>query len=336
MTSDTNILRELYRVGDGGISGAVLAERMKVSRAAVWARIEELRKAGFEIEASPHHGYRLLVAPDRLLGDDIRARLSPVKRIGWQVQVFRETSSTNELADRLGRDGVREGAVVFAEFQTKGRGRLGRSWFSPGEKGILMSVLLRPALRPMEATRLTVLGATAVARAIERCGSVRPEIKWPNDIMLDGRKVAGILTEMNAELDRVRYLVLGIGLNVNQVKGDFPPEIKDLSTSIRLQAGLKINRAALAAAIIEELDRDYALVVDGKFSRVREEWESKCSTIGQSVSVQVGDSVTRGIAEAIDDEGALLVRSSSNQLHRVMGGDVSLHGGGARVTTGGL
>ncbi len=128
---------------------------------------------------------------------------------------------------------------------------------------MLMSVLLRPELRPLEATRLTIIGATAVARAIERCSSIRPQIKWPNDVMLDGKKVAGILTEMNAELDRVRYLVLGIGLNVNQMEDDFPRELGPLSTSIRMKAGKKIDRAALATAVIEELDRDYQLVLAG-------------------------------------------------------------------------
>lgn len=336
MTNDANILRELYRVGYEGISGALLAEKMEVSRAAVWARIEELRKVGFEIEASPHHGYRMLSAPDRLLGDDIVARLGPVRCVGWQVQVYRETASTNELAERLGRDGVREGAVVLSEFQTQGRGRLGRTWLSPGGKGILMSVLLRPKLRPPEATRLTVLGATAVARAIERCASLRPQIKWPNDVMLDGQKVAGILTEMSAELDQVRYLVLGIGLNANQTKDDLPLELRGASTSVRLKSGEKLNRADLAAAVIEELDHDYELAAAGEFEKVSKEWQQKCSTIGQSITVHIGDTEISGTAEAIDDEGALLVRSATNQVHRVTGGDVSLNAGGARLTTGGL
>ena len=336
MTSDAKILRELYRVGDGGISGALLAERMDVSRAAIWARIEELRKLGFEIEASPHHGYRLLQSPDLLIGDDLMARLNSVQVIGRQIQVFRETASTNELAERLGRDGVDEGAVVISEFQTKGRGRLGRRWVSPGGKGLLMSVLLRPALRPPEATRLTAIGAIAVVRAIERCSSLRPSIKWPNDVMLGPGKLAGILTEMNAETDRVRYLILGIGLNVNQTESDFPGELQGISSSLKIATGKDVDRAVLTAAVIEELDRYYAMVLSGEFAKVAAEWQQKCSTLGCQVSVQFGGALVRGMAEGIDDDGALLVRSSSGIVHRITGGDVFLDASGDRSATHGL
>jgi BirA family biotin operon repressor/biotin-[acetyl-CoA-carboxylase] ligase len=324
MTRDTKILRELYRVAESGISGAALAERMGVSRAAIWSRIDELRKVGFEIDASPHLGYRLVNSPDRLFGDDLMARLPEGIVIGRQIQVFKETASTNEIAERLGRDGVEEGAVVLSEFQSKGRGRLGRTWYSPGGKGILMSVLLRPALRPPEVTRLTVIGATAVVRAIERCTTVRPSIKWPNDVMMGSRKLAGILTEMNAEPDRVRYVVVGIGLNVNQAKEDFPSELDGVSGSLSLESGVTVDRAALAAAMIEELDRDYHRVINGGFPDVAAEWQSKCGTLGCEVLVQFGDSVVEGMAEAIDEDGALLVRTGTGVIQRITGGDVSL------------
>ncbi|MBT5704849.1 biotin--[acetyl-CoA-carboxylase] ligase [Verrucomicrobia bacterium] len=324
MTRDTKILRELYRVAERGISGAALAERMGVSRAAIWSRIDELRKVGFEIDASPHLGYRLVSSPDRLFGDDLMARLPEGIVIGRQIQVFKETASTNEIAERLGRDGVEEGAVVLSEFQSKGRGRLGRTWFSPGGKGILMSVLLRPALRPPEVTRLTIIGATAAVRAIERCTTVRPSIKWPNDVMMGSRKLAGILTEMNAEPDRVRYVVVGIGLNVNQSREDFPPELDGISGSLNLEAGTLVDRPALAAAMIEELDRDYHRVMNGGFTEVAAEWQSKCGTLGCEVSVQFGDSVVKGLAEAIDEDGALLVRTEGGVIQRITGGDVSL------------
>ncbi len=336
MTSDAKILRELYRVGDGGISGALLAERMEVSRAAIWARIEELRKLGFEIEASPHHGYRLLQSPDLLIGDDLMARLNSVQTIGRQIQVFRETASTNELAERLGRDGVDEGAVVISEFQTKGRGRLGRRWVSPGGKGLLMSVLLRPALRPPEATRLTALGAIAVVRAIERCTALRPSIKWPNDVMLGSGKLAGILTEMNAETDRVRYLILGIGLNLNQTEPDFPPELHDISSSLKMETGETVDRAILTAAVIEELDRYYGKIQAGAFSDVAAEWQQSCSTLGCQVSVRFGEGLVCGLAEGIDDDGALLVRTASGIVQRITGGDVSLGNSGDRSATQGL
>ena len=203
----------------GGVSGTELAERLGISRAAVWSRIEELRKVGFDIEADPHTGYRIVGEPDALLADDLLARLGKTRIIGRDIQVFEKTTSTNDVVEKLARDGVSEGVVVFAESQTKGRGRLGRKWISPERKGLWFSVLLRPDLLPQEATQLTVAAATALRRAIQSETGLKPEIKWPNDILIGGKKVAGILTELSAEPDRVRHVVLGIGVDVNLGRG---------------------------------------------------------------------------------------------------------------------
>ena len=324
MARDADILRELYQVGDDGISGAKLASRLAVSRTAIWARIEALRRVGFDIEASPQSGYRLNAAPDLLLSEDLVARRGKIRIIGDPIQVFQETRSTNALAERLGRDGVKEGAVVVAEFQTQGRGRLGRTWLGSNGKGVLLSTLLRPPLRPPEVTRLTVMGATAVVRAIRRCTPVEPSIKWPNDIMIGSKKVAGILTEMNAEPDRVRYVVLGIGLNVNQSACDWPEELQSVATSLKIETGQSVHRAALTAALVEELDRDYCRSVGQEFGLVLDEWQSLCGTIGKEVCVQFGERRIEGRAEAIDTDGALLVRGDGGHLQRVTGGDVSL------------
>jgi BirA family biotin operon repressor/biotin-[acetyl-CoA-carboxylase] ligase len=186
--------------GETGISGAALAKDLGVSRAAIWSRIEDLRKAGYDIEASPHHGYQLRSSPDRLHADDLLARLGPGKLIGRDIQVFQVTASTNDVVEKMARDSVREGIVVFAESQTRGRGRLGRQWISPSGKGLWFSVLPRPQLPPAAATQLTVVSAVAVARGIERHTGLKPEIKWPNDIVFGTRKVAGILLELGAEL----------------------------------------------------------------------------------------------------------------------------------------
>src|ERR1017187_10039654 len=206
MTTDAKILSAL-RENPDGVSGAELAEQLGISRAAVWARIEELRSLDYDIEAGPHLGYRLVSAPDALHADDLLARLGKTKVIGRDIRVFEQTTSTNDVIEKLARDGVKEGAVVFAESQTKGRGRLGRKWISPGRKGLWFSVLLRPDLRPQEATQLTVASATALARAIKIETGLSPQIKWPNDILIRGKKVAGILTEMSAELDRVKQII---------------------------------------------------------------------------------------------------------------------------------
>lgn len=324
MTTDAQILTALRAANDGGVSGAQLAEQLGISRAAVWARIEELRTLGYDIAASPHLGYRLVSAPDLLHADDLLARLGKTKVVGRDIRVFQETTSTNDVIEKLARDGVKEGIVVFAEAQTKGRGRLGRKWSSPVGKGLWFSVLLRPELRPQEATQLTVASATALARAIRLQTGVVPEIKWPNDILIHGKKVVGVLTELSAETDRVRHVILGIGVDVNQGAADFPAELRKTATSLKIESGETVDRAALAAAILRELDVDYARVCAGKFAAVADEWEAQCVTLGRNVTVQIGNRAVLGRAESLDDDGALLVRTQHGRLERITGGDVIL------------
>jgi BirA family transcriptional regulator, biotin operon repressor / biotin---[acetyl-CoA-carboxylase] ligase len=323
MTTDAKILSAL-RENPGGVSGAELAEQLKISRAAVWARIEELRRVGFDISASPHFGYRIVGEPDALLADDLLARLGKTKVIGRDIRVFEQTTSTNDVIEKLARDGVKEGVVVFAESQTKGRGRLGRKWISPAHKGLWFSILLRPDFRPQETTQLTVASATALRRAIFLETNLQPEIKWPNDILIGGKKVAGILTELSAELDKVRYIILGIGIDVNLDAGEFPAELKKMATSLKIETGKTISRAELVTAILRELDFDYTRIGGGKFSAVADEWESNCVTIGKNVMVQMGERKIRGRAESLDDDGALLLRTEHGHLERITGGDVTL------------
>ena len=323
MTTDAKILSAL-RADPDGVSGAQLAEQLKISRAAVWARIEELRQAGYEIEAGPHFGYRLVRSPDALHADDLLARLGKTKIVGRDIRVFEETTSTNDVIEKLARDGVKEGVVVFAESQTKGRGRLGRKWMSPTHKGLWFSVLLRPELSPQETTQLTVASATALRRAIKTVTGLTAEIKWPNDLLIGGKKVVGILTEMSAELDRVRHVILGIGVDVNQAAAEFPPELRKIATSLKIESGEKVTRAELATEMLRELDADYARIGGGQFSAVADEWEAGCATLGENVSVQMGARLIRGHAEALDDDGALLVRTEHGHLERIIGGDVSL------------
>ncbi len=345
MTTDAKILAAL-RANPSGVSGAHLAEELTISRAAIWARMDELRQAGYNIEAGPHFGYRLVSAPDALHADDLLARLhgqrehprqpehNPQKhptaniathhKIGRDIRVFEETTSTNDVIEKLARDGVPEGVVVFAESQTKGRGRLGRKWVSPTHKGLWFSILLRPELSPQETTQLTAASATALRRAIQYVTGLAVVIKWPNDLLIGGKKVVGILTEMSAEVDRVRHVILGIGVDVNQEVEDFPPEIRNIATSLKIESGQAISRAELATTILRELDADYARIYSGKFSELADEWETGCATIGQKVSVQMGSRLIRGCAEALDDDGALLVRTEHGHLERVIGGDVTL------------
>jgi len=324
MTTDAQILSALRAAGDGSVSGTELSEKLGVSRAAIWARIEELRQLGYDIEASPHLGYRLLNVPDVLHADDLLSRLGKTKVIGRDIRVFEETTSTNDVIEKLARDGVKEGVVVFAESQTKGRGRLGRKWMSPARKGLWFSVLLRPDLRPQETTQLTVASATALVRAIRSHAGLKPEIKWPNDILIRGKKVAGILTELSAEVDRIKHVILGIGVDVNLSATEFPPELRRNATSLKIETGKPVSRPELAVAILRELDHDYARISARHFAAVAGEWEEHCTTIGHEVAIRTGDRQIRGRAESLGEDGALLLRTDHGHLERVIGGDVTL------------
>jgi BirA family biotin operon repressor/biotin-[acetyl-CoA-carboxylase] ligase len=321
---DAHILSALRRAGSGCVSGAELSQRLKVTRAAIWSRIEDLRQLGYDISASPHRGYQLLNVPDVLHADDLFSLVEGTRVIGRDIQVFEKTNSTNDVAEKLARDGVKEGVVVFAESQTQGRGRLGRRWLSPPRRGLWFSVLLRPNLRPQSATQLTVAAATALARALQAQTGLSPEVKWPNDILIRGRKVAGILTELSAELDHVKHLILGIGVDVNLSASEFPPELRKLATSLKIETGRHWHRADLAAAILRELDLDYERILRGQFEQIAEEWEACCVTLGRRVSIQIGTRSLQGHAEALDDDGALLLRTEHGHLERIIGGDVSV------------
>ncbi len=324
MREDAQILAALRAASPGLASGSDLAHQLGISRAAVWARIEALRGLGYEISASPHRGYRLVSVPDVLHADDLLSRLGGRQIVGRDIQVFKETTSTNDVVERLALDGVPEGVVVFAETQTKGRGRLGRKWISTKGRGLLFSVLLRPDVAPQAVTQVMVAAGTAVARAIRKSTGLNPQIKWPNDILIGSKKVAGILTELHAELDHVQYVCLGIGVDVNQEAGDFPPELRRIATSLKMESGQAQKRSDLAIGILQELDADYGRILAGQFAAVADEWESQCATLGCRVRIAQGDRIIEGQAESLDNEGGLLVRTQHGRLERIISGDVTL------------
>ena len=327
MTVDSRILKSLRAAGEGAVSAAELSQQSGVSRATVRSHIDGLRSLGYDIEASPHLGYRLVAAPDVLHADELVSRLGKTRVIGRDIHVFEETTSTNDVIEKFARDDVKEGVVVFAESQTQGRGRLGRKWASPARKGLWFSVLLRPDLTPQETTQLTVASATALRRAIQRQTGLKTEIKWPNDILVGGKKIAGILTELHAELDRVKSVILGIGVDVNLSAADFPSDVRRSASSLKLELGRAVSRAELAVAILRELDSDYTRVVMGRFVTVADEWEKHCSTLGKSVSIRFGERQLRGRAESLAEDGALLLRTDHGHLERVVGGDLTVERG---------
>jgi BirA family biotin operon repressor/biotin-[acetyl-CoA-carboxylase] ligase len=315
-----NVDKLLVLLKEGGstyVSGEKISKDLGITRAAVWKEVQALKALGYGIRAVSHLGYRLCSVPDKLFADEIQYGLR-TKKVGKRIFSYEELGSTNSAAARLGEDGFSEGVCVFAEHQKKGRGRLGRVWSSPRGQGILVSVLLRPNLTPSEISRLTLMAALAVIRAIEAVTGLRPGVKWPNDVVHDGKKLCGILTEMSGETDRVRYVVVGIGLNVNALAKDLPPK----STSLRQILGEKISRVALARRLLEEIENHYFRLGKGRFEDVSEEWENFSETTGQRVLVKTPGRTIHGRAAGVDTDGALWIRHDSGLRERVLSGDV--------------
>ncbi len=299
------------------ISGEEISSKLKVTRAAVWKEIENLREIGYKISALPGRGYRLSSVPDKLFADEIAHGLTN-KIVGREILSFDETDSTNDVAFKLGEQGLKEGVCVFTEHQRKGRGRLGRAWASPKGKNVLFSVLLRPALPPAEASRITLAAALAVVRAAAKHTGKTPGIKWPNDVLLDGRKLCGILTEMSAEQDRVKFVVLGIGVNVNSGASELPPG----AVSLKEAAGHAVSRVDFARDLLSELEVEYLRLRDGKFEEIARDWESHSVTSGRRVTATVLGRRVEGQATGIDADGALWIRRDDGLQERVMAGDV--------------
>ena len=307
--------------GGGWQSGAEIAQRLGISRAAVWKRVEKLRERGYGIEAVAGRGYRLVRDSDLLLPDAIRKHFKG--RLLRGEIVHRSTiDSTNRLAAELARGGAAEGTTVVAEQQTAGRGRLGRTWVSPASVNLYASIVLKPRIPPLEVPRLTLVAGLAVAEAIRDSGAFEPRIKWPNDVLLDGRKVAGILTELEAEADRVRFVIVGIGVNLNATKSDFPPDLRTKATSLALASGAPVDRAAFTGRLLTRLDAAYAAFLDGGFAALRHRYEELHGLVGLAVTID-GTPPLAGTVRGVDDGGALLVETAGG-IERVVSGEVTL------------
>ena len=260
------------------ISGEYLAAQLGLSRAAVWKRVHRLTALGYVIEGSPRRGYRLLAVPDKLLPEEVLQGLK-ARLFTGPVHYFETLNSTNDLAKELAAQGAPEGTVVVAEAQTRGRGRLGREWNSPPGVGLYVSLVLRPMLPPMELPQITLTTAVAVVRAVRRVTGLAPGIKWPNDLLLNGKKLGGILTEMETESDRIRHVVVGLGLNVNNPA--FPPEVAATATSLTLAVGRSFSRVLLLQAWLEEFEELYGRFLNQGFPEILEEWKSAAGDVGE-------------------------------------------------------
>ena len=313
---------ELLRNTSGYISGEEIAKKMNVSRTAIWKHIRELKQAGYAIESHSRSGYSLVKTPDLLLPNEIKSILK-TKRLGKNIKHFDDLVSTNIEAKQLAASGAEEGTIVVSEAQNGGRGRLSRGWYSPAHKGIWFSIILRPTLLPQDAPKCTLMAAVAITKAIDKITGIKCGIKWPNDILYNGKKLVGILTEMNAEMEGINYIVIGTGINVNIEKDEVPDELKDIVMSLSQIAGERIDRLALLAEVLVQLEVIYDEALTNGFGEILEEWRKYSITLGQEVNVIGIDKTFSGLAMDIDADGALLVKTEK-EVKRVLAGDVSI------------
>ncbi len=315
----------MLRHQEAPLSGAEMSKALGISRSAVWKHIKVLRREGYRIEAKPARGYRLLGVPSHPTPWEIQAGLG-TEQIGKRIYTLSQASSTNEVAFRLALNGAEEGVVVLAESQTKGKGRMGRPWESPAGLNIYLSLILRPRIVPSKTPLITLMAAVACAEAIDEVTGLLPAIKWPNDLLVEGKKLGGILTEADMELDRINFVVVGIGINVNMTRAVFPPSIKDTATSLQESLGREISRIALIQSILRHLDQWYQRLGQGRGEEITGRWKELSLVRGQEIEVTSLGEVVRGTASDIDDDGALLVQTDKNTIKRVVAGDVTLKG----------
>ena len=318
-----SILKALQQ--EGHVSGQQLGQRFHISRTAIWKHVNELRRVGYEIDSSPRTGYSFIKSPDLVIPQEIALGLD-AGIMGRRFLYQEEVTSTQDIAEEAARKGAEEGVVAISERQMKGRGRKGKLWASPSREGVYFSVILRPNLRPSQIIQIPLIAGVAVCRAIRSVTPLEPRIKWPNDVTIDGKKVAGILAEMSSDMDRVNHIVLGIGVNVNTECSLLPEPTRGIATSLAEKCGEYVSRVRLVRSLLAEFDALYRTFLTSGFDRPRQQWKALDNTIGSWVKVSDGDEETKGKALDIDEEGFLLIRKENGDVKRIISGDVSLIG----------
>lgn len=314
----------LLKNSDGYVSGQTLCEQFHVSRTAIWKYMNGLKEAGYVIDSVSNKGYRLLACPDLVNEAAIRSSLE-TKWMGHEIVFYEETDSTNVRAKILGEEGKKSGVLVIAEQQTGGKGRRGRGWVSPKRTGIFMSLMLRPEILARHASMLTLVSAVAVAKGINEIGNIECTIKWPNDIIINGKKVCGILTEMSTDMEEIQYVVVGMGINVNNK--EFPQEIQSVATSLFLETGKEVERAKLVAGILKQFESYYGIFEkDQDLSGILSVYNEMLINKNRQVRIIEEGKERTGLALGIDKEGALLVQRENGAVERVIAGEVSVRG----------
>lgn len=321
-------LRQILEECEGRfVSGQDIGRRMGMSRAAVWKKIQRLRRRGFGIEGARGAGYRLLGRPDTIEEQELFSMMSRTE-FRKTLVCYDVADSTNSRAAELAGKGAEHGTVVWADSQTAGRGRMGRRWESPPGVNLYFSVLLRPPLSPLRAPQLTLVAAIALADAVEECSDLRAKLKWPNDLYVGGRKAAGILAEMSADPDRIRHVVVGVGLNVNADSGDFPGELRGKATSLREQAGTSFRRVEVLARFLDSFADSYAVFLSGGFRELLPRWIRRDALAGMRARLRHGDEEIRGKALGVEETGMLLFRrEGSARTEKFASGEILEFGG---------
>ncbi len=318
------ILKRLLAANGEAVSGQELADTLGVSRTAIWKHMQTLQEEGYIFETVKKKGYVLTGVPNSLSPTQIELFLN-TKRFGREIHHFDVVDSTQTIAHKLAQEGAPDGTIVIGEEQTAGRGRMARPWESAHGTGIWMTIIVRPDVSPQQASSFTLVVAVAVTMAIKTLyKNVEPAIKWPNDLLINGKKCTGILTEMQAEADLVQALLVGVGINANQVETDFSADISDIATSLRLEAGEEINRAALVATILQYLEQFTDLFVHEGFASIKRLWEELSCTIGQRIEVTTIRERFEGVASGITEDGVLELTLNDGTVRTIYSGDIKI------------
>ncbi|OIP62498.1 MAG: biotin--[acetyl-CoA-carboxylase] ligase [Nitrospirae bacterium CG08_land_8_20_14_0_20_52_24] len=318
-----NLLSLLRKEAGRVVSGALLSRALGVSRTAVWKRVNRLREMGYEIASSPSSGYRFISAPDLLLPEEIRYGLKAGTFTG-KIHYLERTESTQTIARDMARQGASEGTLIVADAQSRGKGRLGRSWVSPPKCNLYFSMILKPDVPPAWIPQITLVSAASLCESLIKETGLPVRIRWPNDLWIGEKKAGGILTEMSADMDQVNYVVLGAGINVNMTRDDIPADLQETATSLFLEAGRTFSRVALFRRFLQGLERDYAVFCKHGFIPFRERWTALSMTIGRQVRVGMPQREIQGLALEIGEQGRLRIRREDGTIEEVVSGDVTV------------
>lgn len=321
MSTRDRILGLFRSQKDSYLSGQEISDKLNISRAAVWKQVKALRELGFTIDAKHSQGYRLIDAPDLLLSADVERDLD-TQIVGGNIISVQEIASTNSRIRELAEQGAQEGTVLVADRQSAGRGRLGRRWESPSGVNLYCSILLKPQIPVQQAPQLTFLSAVAATETLNQVCNLSANVKWPNDILVKGAKISGLLNEMNAETEQIHYVILGIGINLNMTADQFPQELNYPATSALIETGTPVDRVHFLQVFLERLDQYYLEFKQQGFAPIRKRWENLCNLMNQRVTVEQQTQVIKGTVVGIDLDGALRVQCDDGQIERILAGDV--------------